>query len=125
MKHDKQLTNKYMKRNVITVLVSVAISALTAFGIVKATPAPKVPESVYNYDSTSGRTVNLSLSDYPDFTFAAENAVDAVVYVQVTVKSRQQQYIDPFFRFFFGDEGQAPERTQQGSGSGVIIREDG
>ena len=33
MKHDKQLTNKYMKRNVITVLVSVAISALTAFGI--------------------------------------------------------------------------------------------
>lgn len=125
MEHDKQLTNKYMKRNVITVLVSVAISALTAFGIVKATPAPKVPESVYNYDSTSGRTVNLSLSDYPDFTFAAENAVDAVVYVQVTVKSRQQQYIDPFFRFFFGDEGQAPERTQQGSGSGVIIREDG
>ena len=35
--------------------------------------------------------------------------------------------IDPFFRFFFGDEGQPQSREQerQGSGSGVIIRPDG
>jgi Do/DeqQ family serine protease len=35
--------------------------------------------------------------------------------------------IDPFFRFFFGDEGQPQTREQerQGSGSGVIIRPDG
>ena len=72
------------------------------------------------------RTVNLSLSDYPDFTYAAENAVEAVVYVKVTVKSRQQQNIDPFFRFFFGDENmQSSERVRQASGSGVIIRQDG
>ena len=53
------------------------------------------------------RTVNLSLSDYPDFTYAAENAVEAVVYVKVTIKpqQRQEQEIDPFFRYFFGDEG--------------------
>ena len=70
----------------------------------------------------------MAQSDYPDFTYAAESAVDAVVFVKVTVKMRQQyQMIDPFFRFFFGDEGQAQprEREQQGSGSGVIIRQDG
>ena len=73
------------------------------------------------------RTVNLAESDYPDFTYAAENAVQAVVYVEVTVRSRQQyQQIDPFFRFFFGDEyGQPQSREQKGSGSGVIIRPDG
>ena len=48
------------------------------------------------------------------------------MYVKVTVKSRQQQNIDPFFRFFFGDENmQSSERVRQASGSGVIIRQDG
>ena len=73
------------------------------------------------------RTVNLADSDYPDFTYAAETAVEAVVYVEVTVQGRQQyQNIDPFFRFFFGDEFSQPQyREQKGSGSGVIIRPDG
>lgn len=121
-----------MKKGFVTVLISVILSGLTAYGIVKAaTPGESQSQikNAYNADGQVVQTVNLSLSDYPDFTYAAENAVDAVVFVKVTVKTQQQQYqmIDPFFRFFFGDEGQAQprERVQQGSGSGVIIREDG
>ena len=117
-----------MKKGILTVVLSVLLSGLTAYGIVKST-APAQSEAqqvVYSPDGQTVRTVNLSLSDYPDFTYAAENAVEAVVYVKVTIKSQQQQqYIDPFFRFFFGDEGMGGGRERQGSGSGVIIRPDG
>ena len=115
-----------MNKNIITVAASVLLSGLAAFGIVKtATPDIQTLENMTPQGQTT-RTVNLSLSDYPDFTYAAENAVEAVVYVKVTVKSRQQQNIDPFFRFFFGDENmQSSERVRQASGSGVIIRQDG
>ena len=119
-----------MKRNIVTVIASVLLSGLTAFGIVKAaTPAP-AGQVVVKSDggTTSYKAVNLSLSDYPDFTFAAENAVNAVVYVEVSVKYQQRYQIsDPFFQFFFGDQfGRQPmEREQKGSGSGVIIRPDG
>ena len=117
-----------MAKNFITVLLSVLLSGLTAFGIVKAATPQEPGAVVYSQEGQAPRTVNLSQSDYPDFTFAAETAVEAVVYVKVTIKYQQQyQMIDPFFRFFFGDEGQGQSREQerQGSGSGVIIRPDG
>ena len=66
----------------------------------------------------------MSLSDYPDFTFAAESCVEAVVYVKVTQKT-QQQVVDPFSFFFGFPQSQTREREVQGSGSGVIIRSDG
>ena len=116
-----------MGKNLFTVLASVVLSGLTAYGIVKAaTPTPSTT-TVYTEQGKTAQTVNLSLSDYPDFTYAAEHAVEAVVYVKVTVKYQQQYMIDPFFRFFFGDEGQPQTREQerQGAGSGVIIRPDG
>mgnify|MGYP002624910849 CR=1 FL=1 len=115
-------------KNIFTVIASVLLSGLAAIGIVKAATPEPASTVVYTQDGQVARTVNLSTSDYPDFTYAAETAVEAVVYVKVTVKYQQQyQMIDPFFRFFFGDEGgtQSREREQQGSGSGVIIRPDG
>ena len=117
-----------MGKNFLTVVVSVLLSGLTAYGIVKAaTPGDPQSPVVYNGQGETVSTVNLSLSDYPDFTYAAEHAVEAVVYVKVTVKYQQQYLIDPFFRFFFGEDGQPQTREQerQGSGSGVIIRPDG
>ncbi|MDY6417363.1 MAG: trypsin-like peptidase domain-containing protein [Bacteroidales bacterium] len=122
-----------MKKGFITVLLSVLLSGLTAYAIVKSA-APEQgtaqTKTVYTSDGQAVRTVNLSLSDYPDFTYAAENAVNAVVFVKVTIKPQQRpQQIDPFFRFFFG-EGDGDyygygNREQKGSGSGVIIRPDG
>ena len=121
-----------MKRGILTLLLSVLAGGLTAYGVVKATvPAPEQVTTTVTTDAAGNaveyRTVNLAETDYPDFTYAAETAVEAVVYVEVTVQSRSQfQAIDPFFRFFFGDEYAQPQsREQKGSGSGVIIRPDG
>lgn len=116
-----------MKQSVLTTILSVACSALVALVVVK-TSAPKAtaaaPTTTYSIDGSAYRTVNLSETDYPDFTYAAESAVDAVVFVKVTVKTTQQYNIDPLFRYFFGLP-ESQEREQQGSGSGVIIRQDG
>lgn len=116
-----------MNKNMLTVVCSVLLSAIAAFGVVKASTPESTPltsTTSYSIDGSAYRTVNLAQDNYPDFTYAAESAVDAVVFVKVTVKSQAQQYFnDPFFRFFFGDQPQ--EREQQGSGSGVIVRQDG
>ena len=120
-----------MKKGFLTVLLSVLAGGITAFAVVKATQPEPVAQSVVTTDENGTaveyRTVNLAETDYPDFTYAAESAVEAVVYVEVTVQRRQQyQNIDPFFRFFFGDEYAMPQqREAKGSGSGVIIRPDG
>ncbi|MCR5352342.1 MAG: trypsin-like peptidase domain-containing protein [Bacteroidales bacterium] len=121
-----------MKKSFLIVVLSVLLSGLTAYGIVKSV-SPKqglTSQTTYSLDGQNVRTVNLAMSDYPDFTYAAENAVEAVVYVAVTIKTQapRQQYIDPF-DFFFGYPGggssRPQEREQRGSGSGVIIRPDG
>ena len=112
-----------MKKGLITVVLSVLFSVLAAYGVVKAATVNEGDKVARTESGTVTKTVNLAQSDYPDLTYAAEAAVDAVVYVEVTV-TQQYQMSDPFFRFFFGDE--APQtREQQGSGSGVIIRPDG
>ncbi len=119
-----------MKKGLLTVLASVLVSGLTAYAIVKST-APDVTPVAVSSDGASYRTVNLEQTDYPDFTYAAESAVDAVVYVAVTIKTtvQQQQYFDPFELFFgypgSGYQRQPQELEQRGSGSGVIIRPDG
>ena len=115
-----------MNKSFITVCASAIVAGLTAFGVVKAcVPGEKAGSTVISSDGAAYRTVNLSQTDYPDFTYAAESAVDAVVYVKVTIKQQQNYTLDPFFRFFFGDQATPQSREQQGSGSGVIIRPDG
>ena len=120
-----------MKKYLFTVLISVVAAALTTLLIVNISSNKATAGYVGGADTSATgqslyRTVNLSQTEYPDFTFAAESAVEAVVYVKGTVKSsRQDQMMDPFFRFFFGDEGMSGAQPRQGSGSGVIIREDG
>lgn len=120
-----------MKKILLTVLISVVAAAVTAFAIVSLSSNKGADYVYYGADSSSigmpvYKTVNLSQTEYPDFTYAAESAVEAVVYVKVTVKSSiNDQMLDPFFRFFFGDEGMGGSQARQASGSGVIIREDG
>ncbi len=111
-----------MKKGVISVVLSVLLSVLAAYGVVKAATVNAGDKIARSENGTVTRTVNLAQSDYPDLTYAAETSVEAVVYIEVTV-TQQYQISDPFFRFFFGDEAQT--REQKGSGSGVIIRPDG
>ena len=112
-----------MKKSLITVLVAVLLSGLTAYAVASSSSKSAAGASS-SVSPEMYRTVNLAQTDYPDFTYAAESAVDAVVYVAVTINSQSDYQIDPFFRFFFGDV--TPQsREQHGSGSGVIIRPDG
>ncbi len=104
-------------------MLSVLFSVLAAYGVVKAATVEEGDKVTRTESGMVTKTVNLAQSDYPDLTYAAEAAVDAVVYVEVTV-TQQYQMVDPLFRFFFG-ETEPQTREQQGSGSGVIIRPDG
>lgn len=112
-----------MKKGFVTVTLSVLLSVLAAYGVVKAATMDDVDKLATGGTGAVTRTVNLAQSDYPDLTFAAEAAVNAVVYVEVRATQRYQ-IDDPFYRFFFG-ESSPQSREVQGSGSGVIIRPDG
>ena len=82
----------------------------------------------YAYEGASGGLpqVQLAESSYPDFTFAAENAVKAVVHVKMVKKGQSQESGGySLFDFFFGYGNPQPPRDQVGSGSGVILSEDG
>ena len=69
---------------------------------------------------------------YPDLTYAAENAVKAVVNIEAIqqIEMRRRSY-DPFLEFFgipqdYGYGDSRPQyREQRAGGSGVIISEDG
>lgn len=77
-----------MNKSLLNLLASVGVAALTAFGVVKACTPKLVSEgetAALAADGSAYRTVNLSATEYPDFTYAAESAVDAVVYVKVTI----------------------------------------
>ena len=115
-----------MKRSVLIVLLSAIVGGLTAYAVVNyVTDTPS--QNVQEYDGARFRTVSLSHDDWPDFTYAAESAVDAVVYVKVTSAPKiQQQAPESLFDYFFGYPGGAPQQRERvNSGSGVIIREDG
>ena len=115
-----------MKKVVLTVLLSALEGGLVAFAVVKrAENNTGRQEVVISPDGGQFRTVNLEQTEYPDFTYAAESAVDAVVYVKVTVKDVTRTAPSSIFDFFFGYEGTPQERERVGSGSGVIIRPDG
>ncbi|MCQ2166755.1 MAG: Do family serine endopeptidase [Bacteroidales bacterium] len=123
-----------MKKEIITLAASALIGGITAYAVTTSVaPKDTFQTVVSGNDGATYRTVNLNLSDYPDFTYAAESAVDAVVYVKVAVPVQQMQMPSSIFDFFFGmpgqgygdGRGQGTPREQYGSGSGVIIRQDG
>ena len=105
-------------------MASVILGSFAAFGALMACTTGQAGTQTVSQDGSVYRTVNLTETDYPDLTYAAESCVDAVVLVKVTVISQQNYDIDPFLRYFFGF-GDSQPREQQGSGSGVIIRPDG
>lgn len=113
-----------MKKGLLIVALAAVAGGLTAWIVAKSA----MPETAGTVTQVVGdsqyRTVNLSLDNYPDFTYAAESAIDAVVYVKVVSRELSRQ-APSIFDFFFGYGGTPQERERVGSGSGVIIREDG
>jgi len=91
-------------------------------------------ESVIRVEHSNGAPVASAKynNDSPllDFTVAAERSMPAVVHIKSTTVGRGSQPsagIPDLFREFFGDpgQGQGKPRPQVGSGSGVILNQDG
>ena len=89
-----------MKRTILITLLSAIAGGLTAYGVVTLM-ANDAPQVVHAAEGAQFRTVSLSQDNYPDFTYAAETAVDAVVYVKVTSTQTMQQAPNSIFDFFF------------------------
>lgn len=113
-----------MKKILTLILVS-AIGGIFTLGVYKLFLEEEKPGIVAstNANSTFLPTNNvanlLNYGEAPDFTIAAENTVNAVVHVKnVTLSSGQMTFQDLFF-------GRSPQRSQMGTGSGVIINADG
>ena len=116
-----------MKKGLLIVALAALTGGLTSYAVVKGMSNDAV-KMVEHFDGAQFRTVNLTQDNWPDFTYAAESSVDAVVYVKVTSTApSMQQGPSSIFDFFFGyPEGGVPQQREKvGSGSGVIIREDG
>ena len=119
-----------MGKKLLYLLLIVAVSGLTGYFAAKKTLDRRVGEEAEAAavlgnraaDKKSAPQRRIEVTDVPNFSDAAESAVQAVVYVKVTQRSNYQQpgsLLDLIFGF-----AQTP-RDQVGLGSGVIIRPDG
>jgi len=114
-----------MKRLAGLFIVSVFSGAVTlgAYKIFIEQPtvemATENSEFPYFTTSTTPVTYNGAGVNEVDFTIAAEKTVNSVVHVKNVALSQPGSFMD----FFYGSEGR--QRSQVGTGSGVIISPDG
>ena len=90
------------------------------------------PEWLHGRAVTTATSTGITLSQAPtppgspappgSFRVAAQKASQAVVSINTSKAAERPSADDPWFRFFFGDQGAVP---QSGLGSGVIISPDG
>lgn len=88
---------------------------------------PNQNQQVGIVQSVPATFTNNSLGTLPpegniDFTTAAQQSINTVVHIQTVSKSQPASFRDPIQQFFFGNPGNQPV---VGSGSGVIISNDG
>lgn len=116
-----------MKNYLLVALSAILLGGATSYVVVNKMMKGE-DNSPYIY-SDEGipqvRNVNFS-GEYPDFTYAAETSVQAVVFVKVVKRGAESQIPPSIFEYFFGFGGSPSQpREQVGSGSGVIITPDG
>ena len=126
-----------MNRQAITFIGSLFGAALvggvtaTAVANFQQQETTPVVESVEFEKELNSPTLNhftsYSKEKYPDLTYAAENAVGAVVNIEVITTVKGQQGYDPFLQFFGIPQGYGAPSTREAKagGSGVLITEDG
>lgn len=111
-----------MKKSLVFLILSVFISTVCAVVITKYFMNKN--QYVYTSGDSIYKKVQFEQGHFPDFTYAAENSVDGVVYVKVVQrdKPREATILDHFFGY--GTPYAVP-RESVSSGSGVIISNDG
>jgi serine protease Do len=110
----------FMKNVSNLFLVSLLSGATTLGGYKIFVEQDTNRDSIVTQSSNLGRSVGLS-SEAVDFVEAADKAVHTVVHVKnVSVRT----VYNPIMEFFYGSRG-GQQQEQVGTGSGVIISEDG
>ncbi len=123
----------FLKKSALVVLVSIVSAGITTFVFAKSLASTDF--SLFEGQESSSSVFKLtgnSIAPDSDFTHVAEKSVNGVVHVK-TKKMQQQSPIgrgfrqDPFFEYFFGQPRMQQRAPQPilGSGSGVIISNDG
>ncbi|MGV7107874.1 Do family serine endopeptidase [Flavobacterium sp. U410] len=109
-----------MKKIGSLLLVSLFSGAIT-LGAYKLFLEPKTSASITTTAPNFSKNVSLGAENV-DFTTAADMAVHSVVHVKnVSVR----KVYNPIMEFFYGSRGGVQQQEQIGTGSGVIISEDG
>lgn len=120
-----------------TLLSAALVGGLTATIVVNksqhntTTTTQTTPLDNHSFIEESSNDINHFTSytkeKYPDLTYAAENAVKAVVNIEVLMTVKGQQGFDPFLQFFGIPQGYGAPSTREAKagGSGVLITEDG
>ena len=123
-----------MKKSILNLVAIVALSAVTTSATIYFIDNYRTshPAATLFNDNTFAENpatdarfaASVVPSEYPDLTYAAENAVKAVVNIEATVKVGNTAPRDPFLEFFGYPQGYG-QREAKAGGSGVIISEDG
>src|SRR5262245_38835747 len=114
-----------MKRNISTILSAFAggILSLGAYHFLVPSPAnPKI--QIVEQKASVRYTDDMLIPGNQDFVPASEKTVNAVVHIKTVTKRQNTTYSDPFEQFFFGNP-YGNNGPQMGSGSGIIISDDG
>ena len=106
-----------MKKGILITLLSALAGGLTAYAVVNHMTDQNV-QVIQENGGAQFRTVNLTQDNWPDFTYAAESAVDAVVYVKVSSTQTTQQAPSSILDFFFGFPQQGAPQQRERTGSG-------
>lgn len=121
------------------VATAMLTSGVTAYMVSRGSSPDKASRSEQTNFGTKSAPTHFTTYEpqkYPDLTYAAENAVKAVVAIEITQEVQSQSYsrgrsggMPDFFDFFGIPQeqyrSQPQPRTRTGGGSGVIISSDG
>lgn len=122
------------------IAVSAAAGGVTAWALTSKQPTnvEYIEHQVERTPALGSQFTAYQTEQYPDLTYAAENAVKAVVNIEavqeVEMRGRGQSGYDPFLEFFgipqqsqgYGRGGGQPQmQERRAGGSGVIISDDG
>ena len=111
-------------------MFAAAVGAVTAVAVVSKSDnnnVQVVERVVEQAPAVGAHFTSYEQGSYPDLTYAAENAVKAVVNIEVISEVAVPSGYNPFFDFFgIPQQQQGMQRREQRSGgSGVIISTDG
>lgn len=117
---------KNITQNLITASLGASLAVAGFYFVSKSdTKTATTPTIIQAKPQIQLSKTTAPVNALPNFKLAAEQSVNSVVHIKTIATRTVQQSFDPFQDFFFGRPVQPPKQQVSGSGSGVIISEDG